>query len=80
LEFTLEELYRRRTEDDVLTFEVYEELGGLTGAIAERAESVFSDLAPSVQAAFDDVMGELVTIEPGGGRRPPRVGAPKWTR
>jgi len=65
LEFTLEELYRRRTEDDVLTFDAYEELGGLTGAIAERAESVFGDLDPDVQAAFNDVMRGLVTIEPG---------------
>jgi WD40 repeat protein len=66
LEFTLEELYRRRTEEDVLTFEAYEELGGLEGAIAERAEAVFQDQPAEARAAFEAVMQKLVTVDSGG--------------
>ena len=40
LEFTLDELFRRRTEDRVLTFAAYRELGGLEGALARRADEV----------------------------------------
>ena len=33
LEFLLEELYKRRSHDNVLTFRAYEELGGVAGAL-----------------------------------------------
>jgi WD40 repeat protein len=65
LEFTLEELYQRR-DGDVLTFEAYEELGGLEGALAERAEEVYQDLPADAQDAFPDVMEALVTIRDEG--------------
>ena len=67
LEFTLEELYCRRTDDGVLTFDAYEALGGLEGAIAQRAESVYQELDAQAQAAFPDVMRALITIESGEG-------------
>ena len=62
LEFTLEELYRRRTDDGLLTLAAFDELGGVEGSIARRAEEVFSALPDDVQAAFHPVMRQLVTV------------------
>jgi WD40 repeat protein len=65
LEFALDELYHRRTSDGVLTFEAYEQLGRLEGAIGQRAEEVFNRLGPEAQAALAPLMRGLVTIRPG---------------
>ncbi len=65
LEFALDELYERRTAEGVLTFEAYEQLGRLEGAIGQRAEEVFSRLGPEAQAALMPVVRGLVTIRPG---------------
>lgn len=62
LEFTLEELYQRRREGGVLTLEAYRDLGGVEGALARRAEEIFSGLEPAVQAAFPRVMRALVHV------------------
>ncbi|MBT8103202.1 MAG: ATP-binding protein, partial [Gammaproteobacteria bacterium] len=50
LQFTLEELYQRRTEDGMLTLAAYRELGGVEGSLAQRAETVFKDLPDDVEA------------------------------
>jgi tetratricopeptide (TPR) repeat protein len=62
LQFTLEELYRRRSSDGVLTFAAYQEIGGLEGALAHRADSVFAEQPQPVQAALPRVLGPLVTV------------------
>lgn len=62
LEFTLEELYRNRRSDGTLTLEAFDDLGGVEGSLARRAEEVFAALAPEVQAAFPSVMRQLVTV------------------
>ncbi|MEW5803389.1 MAG: WD40 repeat domain-containing protein [bacterium] len=62
LEFTLEQLYEHRTPQGILTFKVYQKLGGLEGAIACRAEEEFSKLDPGGQESFNKVMRGLVTI------------------
>ena len=67
LEFTLEELYQRRTSDGVLTFAAYRELGGVEGAPTQAAESLFTALPPDVQAALPHVMRNLVSVADGGG-------------
>jgi hypothetical protein len=61
LEFTLDELYKQR-EDGVLTFAAYQRLGGLEGALAQRAEEVFTGLPPAAQAALPAVLRALVTV------------------
>ncbi len=60
LEFALDALYVHKTDDGVLTFAAYRELGGLEGAIARRAEETFGALAPEVQAAAPRVFEALV--------------------
>ncbi|BCM92613.1 hypothetical protein IAD21_04495 [Abditibacteriota bacterium] len=62
LEFTLEELWQLRTPEGVLTFAAYERLGGPEGALARRAEEVFSELDPTIQAALPSVLRFLVTV------------------
>jgi hypothetical protein len=61
LQFTLDELYKRRSED-VLTFSAYRQLGGLEGAIAQRAEEVFSSLGADLQGALPDVLHGLIVL------------------
>ena len=65
LEFTLEELFKQR-KDNVLTFAAYDALGGLEGAIAQRAEAVFNDLEPESQAELATLLHALVTISSDG--------------
>jgi tetratricopeptide (TPR) repeat protein len=66
LQFTLEELYQRRTEDGILTIAAYRELGGVEGSLAQRAETVFKELPEDVQAELPKVLNALVAIEQEG--------------
>jgi len=78
LQFTLEELYQRRTADGVLTFAAYEEIGGLEGALAHRAESVVAAQPQAVQRALPRVLEPLVVTgedEEAIGRRHARLDA-----
>ncbi len=61
LEFTLEELYQRRTPAGLLSFAAYEEIGGVEGSIARRAEHVYAELPPPVQAELGSVLDRLAT-------------------
>ncbi len=62
LEFTLEELYNSRAEGGVLTYHAYQALGGLEGALAKRAEDVFTALPPAAKATFSQVMSSLIVF------------------
>ena len=62
LEFTLNELYDRRTDRGKLTFEAYQAIGGVKGALAQRAESTFTGLPQEVQRELPAVFRQLVTI------------------
>jgi WD40 repeat protein len=63
LEFCLDELYKLKTESHLITWEAYEKLGGLKGAIAKRAEDVFEEMSPAAQDAFPRVIASLVTMD-----------------
>ncbi|MGA3262557.1 MAG: AAA family ATPase [Terracidiphilus sp.] len=63
LEFCLDELYKLRTESHLITWEAYEKLGGLKGAIAKRAEDVFEGMSAEAQDAFPRVIASLVTMD-----------------
>jgi len=65
LSFTLDELYRRKTDDGFLTFAAYEELGGLEGALAQRAEEVYCQQPAEVQETLAPLMRGLVTVDAG---------------
>jgi WD40 repeat protein len=63
LEFALHRLYHQRTASGLLTFEAYEAIGGVEGALARHAEETFTLLAADVQAVFPEVVRELVRVE-----------------
>lgn len=61
LEFTLSQLYEARSVSGMLTFKCYYELGGIEGAIASHAESIFTKLDKDVQEQFQKVFNQLVS-------------------
>lgn len=62
LEFTLEQLYRLKTPEGLLTLAAFDELGGVEGSLARRAEEVFTSLPGTVRDALPGVMRQLVTV------------------
>ncbi|MEM7068366.1 MAG: hypothetical protein AAF478_05725 [Pseudomonadota bacterium] len=70
LEFTLEELYKRRTPDNVLTLSSYKELGEASGAIGRRAEEIFNSLSADAKKAFARIFRSVVHLGVGFKERP----------
>ena len=75
LEFTLDELYRRRF-GKVLTLQAYRDLGGMEGALAQRADEVFAGMPPEAKSALGYVFRQLVAIGGDDGETPTRKPAP----
>ncbi|MFE5670093.1 BTAD domain-containing putative transcriptional regulator [Agromyces sp. NPDC056523] len=65
LSHALVETWLRR-EASVLTVAGYEEVGGLTGAIARTAEQLFGDLSPTQRDACRSTLLRLVELGPDG--------------
>jgi hypothetical protein len=65
LEFALTELWNQRTADGLLTFDAYERMGRMTGAIAEHAEQLISTMSPATQAHLASTLRALVTVSGG---------------
>jgi formylglycine-generating enzyme required for sulfatase activity len=65
LSFLLDQLWQRRDTNGVLTFAAYNELGGLEGALGQRAEEVFTAQPPEVQAALPVVLRRLASVGQG---------------
>lgn len=61
LQFALVELFDSR-ESDLLTLEVHEEIGGVTGSLARRAEGVYEGLETDQQSSIKQVFLRLVTV------------------
>jgi len=76
LQFALEQLYTARSGEGVLSLSAYDELGGVEGALAQRAEAAFKSLGKTEQAAFATVMSALVTVGTGEGDVGTRQRAP----
>lgn len=58
LQYTLTELFDRR-EGSRLTIEMFDQIGGLTGALAARAEALYADADEHQRAAVRQVFGRL---------------------
>lgn len=73
MSFTLHALYELRDENRYLTFAAYEQLGGLEGALAQRAEAVFQQVSIIAQTKLSALMRTLITVSkeatPISGRR-----------
>ncbi len=61
LQFALTELWARR-EGRMLTHAAYEQTGGVSGAIVQRAESVFAGLSPQQQETAKRALMRLVWV------------------
>ena len=64
LQYTLTELFEHNTNRK-LTVDSYIEMGGMSGAIARRAEHVYDGLTDNGQAAARRLFGELVNVGEG---------------
>jgi hypothetical protein len=62
LSFLLDQLWRRRTPEGMLTFAAYNDLGGFEGAIGRRAEEVFRDQPDAVRNELVALLRALVTV------------------
>lgn len=62
LQFALTELWERQTADGVLTHAAYAEIGGVTGAIAKRADQTLKGLQSEEQAAVRRIFTRLVRV------------------
>ena len=74
VQYAMTELFERR-ETDVLTVEGYRAVGGVSGAIAARAERLYGNLDPDEQEATRRLFSRLVTFGEGSEdtrRRVPR--------
>jgi formylglycine-generating enzyme required for sulfatase activity len=65
LSFLLDQLWQRRSQSGLLTFAAYNELGGLEGALGQRAEQVFAVQGPEVRAALPKLLRSLVSVGEG---------------
>ena len=61
LEFALTELWKRRRGGQ-LAHQAYQEIGGVEGAISERAEDQFAGLSPALQDVAPRVLTRLVRV------------------
>jgi DNA-binding SARP family transcriptional activator len=64
LQYALTELFERR-QDHLLTLDAYRDSGGVTGALARRAEEVYEALTPASQEAARQFFLRLVTLGEG---------------
>ncbi|HLY29200.1 MAG TPA: protein kinase [Aggregatilineales bacterium] len=61
LQYALTELYERR-EDYTLTLDAYRASGGISGALARRADELYEELEPEAQAVARQLFLRLVTL------------------
>ncbi|MFZ4659330.1 MAG: SUMF1/EgtB/PvdO family nonheme iron enzyme [Caldilineaceae bacterium] len=62
LQFALTELWERQTADGVLTHAAYHDIGGVSGAIAKRADQTLKNLRDDEQAAVRRIFTRLVRV------------------
>ncbi|MEZ9821449.1 winged helix-turn-helix domain-containing protein [Shewanella sp. 10N.286.45.A1] len=62
LQFMLQALYLRRSSENQLLLSVYQELGGIEGAIGKNAEDAINALTNPQKASLPQVLSLLVTL------------------
>ncbi|EIV94529.1 WD40 repeat-containing protein [Frankia sp. QA3] len=76
LAFTLHELARNQTRGGRLSAQRYEELGGVRGALARRADAVLDEAMSAAGLPREEIlagMAELATLDEGGRRTRRRI-------
>ncbi len=62
LQYMLTELYERRDELNQVTFQSYQAIGRVAGAITRRAQALYTDMTLDEQAATQAIFLRLVTL------------------
>jgi hypothetical protein len=70
VEYVLRELFEKRVGDGPLTYTAYDALGGVEGALANCAETVFLALRVDAQESLEAVFTSLVTLGRDDGDNP----------
>lgn len=77
LQYTLAELYEDRDKPArTLTFETYNKIGGVEGAIGKRAAETFAGLPEDARAALPEILSLLVSVHADGEQASVRRRAP----
>ncbi|HAJ47960.1 MAG TPA: hypothetical protein DCL54_15415, partial [Alphaproteobacteria bacterium] len=63
LQFALKELFAKRTNEGLMTLEVYDKLGGVAGALAVTADAAIAAEPAEVQGALREVLGQLAHVD-----------------
>ncbi len=61
LQYTLQELYLQR-EEDLLTIASYRAMGGLEGALSQKAETMLTNLGEEAQASLPRILSLLINL------------------
>lgn len=72
LQYALTELFQRRT-GRLLTHAAYKAIGGVSGALAQQAETTYLALEPAAQSVVRQIFLRLVALQEGGGATRQRV-------
>ncbi|MGJ8680171.1 nSTAND1 domain-containing NTPase [Paraglaciecola sp.] len=62
LQYTLQELYLQRSDNNEMQVSVYQSLGGIEGAIGKKAEEIFIHLPTEQQGELAFLFSQLVTV------------------
>ena len=62
IEFALSELYNLRDENDYLTFNAYEKIGGLKGAIVSYADKFYKQLNEKEKASLNEIFSFVIAV------------------
>ncbi len=62
LEYVLRELYENRTREGLLTFKLYQSLGGVEGALGKRAEETYNELPEPTRQIVPKLFRSLATV------------------
>lgn len=63
LQYTLQELYIRRSDTGELSFAAYHAIGGLEGALGTRAEAIFQQMGQDAQRELPWLLQHLVLVQ-----------------
>ena len=63
LQYTLWELFKNKN-NNTLTYSVYKNNGGMEGGLSTMAENTFLQLSPSSQVKFEELLHNLIQINP----------------
>ena len=61
IEFALSELYNLKDENNQLTFDAYNDIGGVNGAVIKYVDNLYNSLTGEEQKLFYQMLGSFVT-------------------